>query len=214
MWVTRRALPTYPQAQHQQKRANSLALKVMTARQESDCERVHAVEGLYAPHTTKAKPDDTLPPRHSAPPNAPARNMNKVDRSRATKTGHIELCSGSTANGTARQVRRASHEGQREGLEADIGQSVAALARRRLTQVRQTSADRTQLGDQLPNDTHVDDRIRPPGSAARKNCQPVEAGIHLPTTCGRSEAVHPQPAAGRHRPAAPARQRQNATQSH
>jgi hypothetical protein len=128
---------------------------------ESDCERVHAVEGLYAPHTTKAKPDDTLPPRHSAPPNAPARNMNKVDRSRATKTGHIELCSGSTANGTARQVRRASHEGQREGLEADIGQSVAALARRRLTQVRQTSADRTQLGDQLPNDTHVDDESSP-----------------------------------------------------
>lgn len=55
-----------------------------------------------------------------------------------------------------RQERRASHKEQREGREADISHRVVAVARRRLALVRQTGADRTQLGNQLPDDTHVD----------------------------------------------------------
>ena len=49
----RSGLPTTPQAQHQQKRANSFAAQGNDSTPEGDCERVRGVEGLDAPHTTK-----------------------------------------------------------------------------------------------------------------------------------------------------------------
>jgi hypothetical protein len=49
-----------------------------------------------------------------------------------------------------------SHEEQREGREADISHRVDAVARRCLALVGQTGADRTELGDQFRDDTHVD----------------------------------------------------------
>jgi hypothetical protein len=89
MWTTRRTLPTYPQAQHQPKLSDSLLAQGSDSTPDGGCERFAVSRVLEAPHAAKpgrmTRFHRGVPRRH-----CPARNMNEADRSRATKTGHID----------------------------------------------------------------------------------------------------------------------------
>lgn len=61
--------------------------KAVAARRNLVADALAASRGAARSET---KPDDTLPSRHSAPGYVLARNKNEADRSRATKTGHID----------------------------------------------------------------------------------------------------------------------------
>ena len=59
-----------------------------------------------------------------------------------------------------RQERRTSHEEQGERRKTDIGHRVVAVAARSRALVGKTGADRAQLGNQIPDDAHIERRIK------------------------------------------------------